>query len=386
MKQRPQIPRRAQKMLWSESMGHCMNPQCHKDLFQNDASIGEFAHIEANAEGGGVSFDNLLVLCRHCHKTIDDNPRQWPRNVLQRWKRDRNSEINQRFSERFASFEDLKTVVVPLLERNGHIFDDYGPTGNPSTDAMRHTLWLRFEGELIANNQRLEQILTANKGLLHQENQRIVDEFVAHAQEFIHTREEAPVSRVNLFPSQLNSVFGIERIHGSPVSNISPLQNFIAQLVQENRLVNLELVPDQVLKYRENGRLQELDLNDRPRVQQLYWSGRFYRPQTTDVRFGSLLFFLRWLRERAILFEWHDLTKLTEITIAKKYSIKLVYKYSLSDVDLYEVAYQKNLIVVNLHVWVDNDVDLPKTEKVSEIGIHVLRQSEFFRFAYNNFV
>ena len=83
---------------------------------------------------------------------------------LRHWKGDRNSEIKQRFTERFSSFDDLKTVVVPILERNGRIFDSYGPTGDPSVDAMRHRLWLRFEGELIANNQKLEQILTANEG------------------------------------------------------------------------------------------------------------------------------------------------------------------------------------------------------------------------------
>ncbi len=386
MNQRPQIPRRTQRMLWSESMGHCMNPQCRKDLFQNDANVGELAHIEPNADGGDVSFDNLLVLCRHCHKTIDDNPQQWPRDVLRHWKGDRNSEIKQRFTERFASFADLKNVVVPILVRNGRIFDSYGPTGDPSADAMRHRLWLRFEGELIANNRRLEQILTENKELLHPENQNIIEDFVAHAREFIQTREQAPVSRVNLFPNEVNSVFGIERVNGGSVSNISALQNFIAKLVHEDRFVSLELVPDQVLVYREDGMLQELYLDDRPRVQQIYWNGRFYRPQTTDMRFGSLVFILNWLRQREIHFEWDDITKLTEVTIAKKYSVKFVYKYLLSDIDIYEVADRKNLIVVNLNIWGDNDVDVPKTEKVSEIGVHVLRQSEFFRFAYNKLV
>ena len=373
-------------MLWSESMGHCMNPQCHKDLFQDDANIGELAHIEPNADGGDISFDNLLVLCRHCHKTIDDNPLQWPRDVLRHWKGDRNSEIKRRFTERFSSFDDLKNVVVPILERNGRIFDSYGPTGDPSVDAMRHRLWLRFEGELIANNQKLEQILTANKALLHPENQKIIEDFVAHAREFIRTREEAPVSRVNLFPNQVNSVFAIERVTGGSLSNISALQNFIAKLVHEDRFVSLELIPDQILIFREDGILQELYLSDRPRVQQLFWSGRFYSPQTTDVRFGSLVFILNWLRQRGIHFAWDDMTKLTEVTIAKKYSIKFVYKYLLSEIDMYEVADRKNLIVVNLHIWTDNDVDVPNTEKVSEIGIHVLRQSEFFRFAYNKLV
>ena len=287
------------------------------------------------------------------------------------------------FTERFMSFEDLKTIVVPILEANGRIFDSYGPTGDPSIDVNRHRLWLRFEGGLIANNQRLEQILVANKDLLHRENQEIVQDFLDHAKEFIQTRGDEPVSRVHLFPGKLNSVFGIERINGTPVANISPLQNLISLLVHDNRFVSLKLAPDQVLTYREEGILQELHLDDRPRVQQLYWSGRFYSPQTSDVRYGSLVFILRWLTQRGIYYEWDDVPKLTEITIAKKYNVKFVYKYLLSDFDLYEVADRKNLIVVNLHIWGDNQVDLPKTEKVSEIGVHVLRQSEFFRFAYN---
>ena len=180
-------------------MGHCMNPQCHNDLFQDDANIGELAHIRPNADNGDVSFDNLLALCRHCHKIIDDNREQWPSDLLRHWKKNRNSEIRQQFTKRFTSFEDLKTIVVPILERNGSIFDSYGPTGDPSIDVNRHRLWLRFEGELIANNQRLEQILVANKDLLHRENQKIVQNFLDHAKEFIQTRGDKPVSRVLLF-------------------------------------------------------------------------------------------------------------------------------------------------------------------------------------------
>ena len=386
MIQRPQIPRRTQRMLWSESMGHCMNPQCHNDLFQDDANIGELAHIRPNADGGDVSFENLLALCRNCHKMIDDNRGQWPSDKLRYWKKNRNSEIRQRFTDRFMSFEDLKTIVVPILERNGRIFDSYGPTGDPSIDVNRHKLWLRFEGELISNNQRLGQILIANIDLLHQENKNIVQDFLDHAKEFVNTRGDEPVSRERLFPVELNSVFGIERINGSPVANISPLQNFIKQLVHDDRFVNLELVPDQVLTYRQEGRVQELHLNDRPRIQQLYWSGRFYSPQTSDVRYGSLVFILCWLAQRGIHYEWHDVTNLTEVTIAEKYNVKFVYKYLLSDFDLYEVADRKNLIVVNLHIWGDNEVDLPKTKKVSEIGVHVLGQSEFFRFAYDRLI
>ena len=384
MSQRPSIPRRTEKMLWAESMGHCMNPKCGEDLFQGDGKIGELAHIIPHADGGDVSFDNLLALCRHCHKTIDDNREKWPSDILRDWKRGRNSEIRQRFTKRFASFKDLKAMVVPILERNRRIFDSYGPTGDPSADATRRTLWLRFEAELISNNQKLEQTLVANKQLLPRENQRIVDDFVAHAREFIETREEAPISRVNLFPSEVNSIFGIERINGEHVQNISPLQNFIAQLVHENRFISLDWAPDPVLRYIEDDRPQELYLGDRPRVQQLYWNGRFYKPQTSDVRYGSFVFILNWLTQRRIDFRWHDVTKLTEVTIAEMYIIKFVFKYHLGDFDVFEVADRKNLIVVNLHSWADNNVDVAKTKSVSAVGVHVLRQSEFFRFVYDN--
>ena len=126
----------------------------------------------------------------------------------------------------------------------------------------------------------------------------------------------------------------------------------------------------------------ELNLNDRPRMEQVYWSGNFYHPQTTDVRYRSLEFILGWLYEREIQYDWPDPTKLTEIIVAGKYSVKFVYKYALSEIDLYEVADRKNLLIVNLHAWGDNIADKQAIAKASDTGLHVLRQSEFFQFVY----
>ena len=363
-----------------------MNPQCQKYLFEADANIGDNAHIEPNADGGGVSFGNLLVLCKECHKIIDDNRQNWPHDTLRLWKLNRNKEILQRFTSQFASFEELRTVAVPLLERNKSIFESYGPTGDPLVDQMRHELWLRFEGELISNNQKLEHVLTANEELLHPHNRKIIQDFIAHAREFAQTRDEVPVSRVNLFPEEVNSVFGIERVNIGPISNISPLENFISRLVTEGRFVSLELVPDQIVIFEEEGARCELYLGDRPRVQQVYWSGQFYTPQTNDVPFTSLIFILKWLYERGIKIQWPDVTKVTEIFVAQTYNIKFVYKYLLSDFDAYEVADRKDLIIVNLHTWVDNDVDVLNVSSVSKNGVHVLRQSEFFRFTYSELI
>ena len=61
----------------------------------------------------------------------------------------------------------------------------------------------KFEGEIISNNRRLELILTKNCSLLPRENQAIVDRFVAHTREFIVTRNDDQMLRVNSVPSRI---------------------------------------------------------------------------------------------------------------------------------------------------------------------------------------
>ena len=203
---RPAVPRIVERKLWSESMGHCMNPDCHTHLFEEGASIGEMAHIEPHAVGGDTSFDNLVMLCRNCHGQIDSARTASTEATLSIWKMCRNREIRQRFTRTYRCFEELSSDVVPILKRNLTIFESYGPSSDRSDDDGRHALWLRFEGELISNNRKLAKMLEQNQSLLHRENQQIVQEFTAHTQEFIHTRE-TPNSRVNLFPCELNSFF-----------------------------------------------------------------------------------------------------------------------------------------------------------------------------------
>ena len=204
-------------MLWSEAIGHSMNPECQADLIKNSFSIGVMAHIMAHSDGGDLSFGNLLLLCSNCHMQIDKSRTETTINQLKEWKANRNEEVKKHFANRYGSFEELKEVVTPILKRNEQIFKNYGPETDTEVSEDRHKLWLKFQDDLISNNRRLEIILTKNKHLLHKENWEVVDEFTAHVHEFIKTRNEKDIQRVHLFPQELLSIFEIaEALVGFP--------------------------------------------------------------------------------------------------------------------------------------------------------------------------
>ena len=370
-------------MLWAESMGHCMNPECQVSLFLNGTYIGEMAHIIPHAAGGDVSTDNLLLLCRNCHKTIDDQEKKMD-SILRRWKEERKVELHTRFTRKYQSFEQLTTIVVPILKRNLEIFDSYGPGNHKSADTGRHDLWLKFEGELISNNQQLKALLTTNKELLHCENRDIVQEFIVHNNEFIHTRNNLPTSRVKLFPQNLNAIFGVERVSERLAPNVSALQNFIAHLVHDDRYIALELVPNQILIYSESGKEIKLHLNDRPRVQQIYRNNDCYSPQTTKLRLDGLVFVLQWLADRNIHYTFRRVGNLAEFILNDKYNVFFCYEYCMSLATMYDVPTSSDLLVVNLYNWNNGLFTKEAVEYASEIGIQTMNQREFFVFVHKN--
>ena len=153
------------KQLWAESIGHCMNPGCQIKLICKNTNIGDRAHITPFAEDGDESFENLILLCRNCHKMIDDNRTDKTESQLRQWKYSRNNEIQKRFTKKYMSFEEIKKDVVPILKRNEQIFRNYGPESENIDNAELHKLWLIFEKELIVNNKQMELIFTNNKNL-----------------------------------------------------------------------------------------------------------------------------------------------------------------------------------------------------------------------------
>ena len=370
------------RMLWTEAIGHCMNPECQAELIRNGSNISEMAHIVSHKDGGDVAFENLILLCRPCHKITDDNKTEATITQLRQWKRDRNSEIERRFAKRYSSFEDLREFVSPILRRNQRIFDRCGP--NDASDAEeRHKLWHRFEGEIISNNRRLELMLTKNRHLLHKENREIVDGFVAHAREFVATRDENQILRTHLFPKNLLSVFGIDQVQVGCPPNLSALQNFVTHLIETDRFITLDLINEPHITYLEEGGSVTLMLGDRPRVQQVFWNGGFFRPQTTDVRIENLVFFVQWLHRTGIRYEFADMRKLTTLTLNESYKIRLCYKYRLSRADLYMMELDQGDIVVNLHQWNNAPITNEAYSYASHIGVRLFGQNRFFVFAHN---
>ena len=84
MGERNEIPEKVKKELWIRSAGRC--EICNKDLTSEYLSRSKFnnysqmAHIIAYSENGpravefaskDNSYDNLMLLCQGCHKTID---------------------------------------------------------------------------------------------------------------------------------------------------------------------------------------------------------------------------------------------------------------------------------------------------------------------------
>ena len=77
----------AVKILWGRAAGICSNPGCRSDLtiLLDDGrgfNVGEMAHVIARRPAGprGLStagsdeYENLVLLCPTCHRTVDKAP------------------------------------------------------------------------------------------------------------------------------------------------------------------------------------------------------------------------------------------------------------------------------------------------------------------------
>lgn len=386
MTNRPSVLRNVGRKLWAEAFGYCMNPECESALISDGGvNLGEMAHIVTNADRGEPSFDNMILLCKDCHAEIDATRTSKTIPRLRAWKRDRETEMRQRFSRAYASFDELRADVVPLLERNGRIFSRYGPTGDVESAEQRRALWNKFEGELIANNMKLQLMFENSEGLFHKENWDIVTSFGDHVEEFINTRDDSDYLRIILFPQSLLSIFGIDKdISGRPVPNLSALGSLIGRLLDEDAFVDLELEPTQTLTYMDDGKLTMFDLHDRPHVHQIFWNGQHYRRNSTNVRIDDLVFVLKWLRKNDISYRFEDLTRLSELTLQDDYHVKLFYSYVLSLSDAYQVDIKENQIAVNIHSWNGGPISEDAKRYAKDAGFRIMNQRAFFAYAHRN--
>ena len=378
------VPRNIERMLWSEAIGHCMNPECQCDLIENGINLGECAHIVPHAEGGPASFENMILLCTKCHTKIDKDA-TFPRaSKLPQWKQHRNAEIATRFAKCYNSFSELKDTVVPILNRNGQIFAHYGPESDESQSAERHKLWLKFEDEIISNNSRLELLLTNNLHLFPAENQDVIDNFATHTHEFVVTRRDSQTPRISLFPQELLSIFGITPVITGLPSNLSALQNFVSHLIDDRRFISLSLTEVPCLTYLDHESKMTLLLEDRHRMQQIFWNGKFFRPKSTKVRIRDLVFFVGYFHQYGVECEFPDTTNLTVLLLEDKHKVILCCEYLLSLADVHKMALSEGDIVVNVHHWNNAPISEEAHQYASQIGVRLFSQNDFFRFWHRN--
>ncbi len=99
--------RRTVALLFGLSGNRCAHPDCNNPIiaeptsFDEAAIVGHIAHIHSRSSNGprpypGAKptpelvnrFDNLLLLCRHCHALIDEQENTYTAEEIARWKAD----------------------------------------------------------------------------------------------------------------------------------------------------------------------------------------------------------------------------------------------------------------------------------------------------------
>ena len=348
-------------------------------LFDDSVSyLGEIAHIVPHSKGGDTSFDNLIVLCRNCHKLYEPLDKPEEMKKLRQWKIRRNKKLESNFAVNLKTFNELEGRVKPFLKRNYQIFVDYGPDTN---DPEAYELWRKFEPLLVSNNKKILLLLRKNINLLLRGNQKIVDKFEAHADEFEITREGCDGVRQKLFPKGLLSLFDIEEEY-EPLYYVNPLQNFIGKLQQENQFISLSFFPPEIT-YFEDDKKRKLNLENGARVCQLFFNKYAYRPHRTDMPFKHLQFTLKCLDQSSVLWNFENCSDLTIITVSNTARIKLFYSYRLSKEDLQMAGLDPSVVryVVNLSRWGGGGVTEDALAYGRQLGLKgVMDFDEFLEF------
>ena len=117
-----EISEHVQRKLYAESMGRCMNPDYKQELFKDNGNIIERAHIIPFCDTTDNSFENLIVLCPNCHTNYDKNS-AFNSDEVKMWKQIRKQEFDRFFSKKYATFDDLRNKVAPLLFENKTIYE-----------------------------------------------------------------------------------------------------------------------------------------------------------------------------------------------------------------------------------------------------------------------
>lgn len=211
------------RRLWSDSGGHCANPECARWLFDDASGVdfAEMAHIVAATAGGPrdvsdqtkSSIDradqaNLVVLCASCHTVVDKAPEAYPTEMLLEWKEHRRAAVHQAAGTPVFSTRDAaRQHIEPLLDANRAVFEAYGSSDADFSDE-RAEQWHRHAlATIVPNNGAIVRVLARNAALLMPAERSVAGAFKIHVKEFAdrHVLGIATATST-LFPSGMETI------------------------------------------------------------------------------------------------------------------------------------------------------------------------------------
>jgi hypothetical protein len=216
------------RALMANSGGRCCNPACRKNLLVEyegrRGTIAEMAHIIARSKDGprGDSpldpderdvYDNALLLCPNCHTEVDEFPLMFVRDLLRRWKTDREREIAEGTeTPRYGDRESVISDIRRLLRDNYAIWSTVGPGGPEGGLPLAQTVgqWRRqLRGTIVPNNWRVLALGRHNELLLTDDELRALAEFRVHADALAYNAlADQPVEGQIRYPDSMQHCFG----------------------------------------------------------------------------------------------------------------------------------------------------------------------------------
>ncbi|MBP2100654.1 HNH endonuclease [Enterococcus rivorum] len=268
-----------------------------------------------------------------------------------------------------------------MLLHNQTIFENYYLKS-------KRELWDISEGEILSNNRMLRNILKNNTKLIQNHfdenysNLAIVQKFMLHIDEFEATRLSKERTRQVLFPTEINSLFGIEPLNQGFLPSVESIESLIVSLQNKGEFESIVLGTDNpYIQIKKDDISEKIYLYDIPRLRQMYYDNNCFRG--TNVRFSSLNYALKVIKSRGLKFNFLDLNNLKEIVVNGVHII-FIYEYCLSKVELLQLSPKEKCVVLNLHNWNgEGCISAEAYELAEEMKVKLLTVDEFYRYLNN---
>lgn len=226
------ISEKAIKLLWSNAAGRCSFIDCAERLTVEQAAhsaphtLGEMAHIKGRNKGSNRydvsqndkerdSYENLILLCPNHHTLIDkpENEEAYTVEMLINMKTDHEKHISQRLDvASISDVNDLKDQIATYLAENHEAWLQYGPMSdnarkNPHSDEI-YAIWLSERlSTIVPNNRVFVGLLEKHRNLLGRSAQRIVSQFLMHANSYERwVNDDIPYQAVLRFPVEFETL------------------------------------------------------------------------------------------------------------------------------------------------------------------------------------